>query len=102
MSTPDPPDAYDAMGYDAPIHIPIDGIIDLHCFRPNEIKDLISEYLHACREKGIYRIRIIHGKGTGNLRRTVHSILDQIPWVDNYHFAEDCSSWGATIVRIEK
>jgi len=92
-------DASDAS--DDPVEFPIDGILDLHIFRPNEVKDLVPDYLQACREKGIFRVRIIHGKGTGALRRTVHSILDRIPWVTDYHFAEDHSSWGATIVRIE-
>ena len=48
-----------------PIEYPIDGILDLHTFRPNEVKDLIPEYLAACRERGILQVRIIHGKGTG-------------------------------------
>ncbi len=114
MSTSDPPDASDlpdasdaldtsdpSDDFGAPFHIPIDGILDLHLFRPNEVKDLVPDYLLACREKGIFRVRIIHGKGTGALRRTVYGILDRIPWVVDYHFAEDHSSWGATIVRIE-
>ena len=96
---PDAPDSYDE---DAPVEIPIDGILDLHMFRPNEVKDLVPDYLEACREKGILRVRIIHGKGTGALRRTVHAILDRIPWVIDYHFAEDQSSWGATIVMIDR
>jgi DNA-nicking Smr family endonuclease len=107
MNVPVDDDGFDAPynpeehEFEAPVPIPIDGILDLHLFRPNEIKDLVPDYLQACREKGIYRVRIIHGKGTGTLRRTVHSILDRIAWVSDYHFAEDSSSWGATIVRIE-
>jgi DNA-nicking Smr family endonuclease len=110
MSISDPPDASEALdtpdpsddlgASDDPVEIPIDGILDLHIFRPNEVKNLVPDYLQACREKGIYRVRIIHGKGTGALRRTVHSILDRIPWVVDYHFAEDHSSWGATIVLL--
>ena len=94
---PDPPDSPDA-----PVEIPIDGILDLHLFRPQDVKDLVQEYLTVCREKGIYRIRIIHGKGTGTLRRTVHAVLDRIPWVIDYRFAQDQSSWGATIVDLEE
>lgn len=86
---------------DEPIEIPIDGILDLHLFRPSDVKDLVPDYLVACREKGIFRVRIIHGKGTGALRRTVHSALDKIPFVAGYHFAEDHSSWGATIVILK-
>ena len=48
--------------------LPINGELDLHTFRPNEIKTLIPDYLDACMEAGIEEVRIIHGKGTGQLR----------------------------------
>jgi DNA-nicking Smr family endonuclease len=41
-----------------PVELPIDGILDLHTFRPQEVKDLLPEYLMACREKGILEVRI--------------------------------------------
>lgn len=82
-----------------PVEYPIDGILDLHAFDPRDVKDLVPEYLHACRERGILRVRIIHGKGKGVLRRTVHAILDRLPEVESYDLAsEDASGWGATIV----
>lgn len=82
-----------------PIEYPIDGVLDLHVFDPREVKELVPAYLRACREQGILRVRIIHGKGTGALRRTVHHILDRLPEVIDYRLAgQDASSWGATIV----
>jgi DNA-nicking Smr family endonuclease len=54
------------------IELPIDGSIDLHAFRPEDAASVVDEYLRACLEKGIYEVRIIHGKGKGVLRRTVH------------------------------
>jgi DNA-nicking Smr family endonuclease len=85
---------------DDPVEIPINGILDLHIFQPRDVKTLVPDYLEACRDKGITRIRIIHGKGKGELRRTVHAILERIEWVDSYRLADDQSSWGATIVFI--
>ena len=86
-----------------PIEYPIDGVLDLHVFDPRDVKDLVPEYLQACREKGILRVRIIHGKGKGVLRRTVHAILDRLPEVQSYRLAgEDASSWGATIVLLAR
>ncbi len=54
-----------------PLEPPIDRTFDLHTFRPSEVKDLLIDYLGACRERGILQVRVIHGKGTGALRRTV-------------------------------
>ena len=85
-----------------PVQMPITDTLDLHTFRPQEIKDLLTEYISACREKGILEIRIIHGKGTGSLRRTVHALLSKLPEVVSYRLAgEDAGGWGATLVKIK-
>ncbi len=86
---------------DGTVELPIDGILDLHTFQPGEVKDLIPDYLALCRERGILQVRIIHGKGTGALRTTVHSILERLPEVDSFRLAmEDEGGWGATIVSL--
>jgi dsDNA-specific endonuclease/ATPase MutS2 len=65
------------------------------------VKDLVHEYLAVCREKGILSVRIIHGKGTGALRRTVHAVLSGIPFVASFRLAgEDGGGWGATLVEL--
>ena len=82
--------------------LPIDGTLDLHAFRPADIKYLVPDYLKECRSREIYHIRIIHGKGIGNLRRTVHSVLDRLDYVASYRLAgEDAGSWGATLVELK-
>ena len=86
-----------------PVEIPIDGVLDLHTFQPREVKDLVSNYLELCREKGIGEIRIIHGKGSGQLRRTVHSILSKNRMVQSFCLAgEDGGGWGATMVQLRR
>jgi DNA-nicking Smr family endonuclease len=87
--------------FSEPIKLPITWELDLHTFRPREVKDLIPDYLKECRERGILEVRIIHGKGIGNLRRTVHAILARLPEVRSFALAgEQMGSWGATIVHL--
>lgn len=85
-----------------PVDLPIDGTLDLHHFRPQDLGDLIPDYIEECLKKEIHSIRIIHGKGKGVLRRTVHSLLDRNPHVESYNLASDRSGWGATIVELKK
>ena len=86
---------------DNPVGYPIDGILDLHTFQPDQVKDLVPEYLAECRKRGILQVRIIHGKGTGTLRATVQSILEKLPYVRSFRTAEEeAGGWGATIVTL--
>lgn len=85
------------------IHVPIDGTLDLHTFRPSEIGSLIPEYLRECRRKNIYHVRIIHGKGSGSLRRGVHGVLEKCSEVKKYTLADEKGgSWGATLVELKR
>ena len=84
---------------DEPVEFPIDGVLDLHAFQPREVKDLVPDYIAECRRRGILHIRIIHGKGTGTLMRTVHAILARMPEVASFRLADATGGgWGATEV----
>ncbi|NBC65980.1 MAG: DNA mismatch repair protein MutS [Bacteroidetes bacterium] len=83
-------------------HLEINGVLDLHTFRPSDLSTLIDEYIQACLEKEIYEVRFIHGKGIGNIRRSVHSLLDRNPHVTGYQLAnESGGGWGATIANLK-
>ncbi len=85
------------------IEIPIDGVLDLHTFNPRDIKELVADYLALCLEKDIFQVRIIHGKGIGVLRQTVHKMLEKLPCVESFHLAgENGGGWGATVVVLKK
>jgi len=84
-----------------PLPLPIDGVLDLHTFRPQDVKEIVMEYLSACREKGILEVRVIHGKGIGQLRQTVHAILLRHPDVASFSVAgEAYGGTGATFVHL--
>lgn len=86
-----------------PVEHPITDELDLHTFRPSDLGILIPAYLEACREKKFREVRIIHGKGTGTLRTTVHTLLDRHPeLVAHYGLGDETSGgWGATRVTLK-
>ncbi len=94
MDKPDPDE-------DRPVQMPIDGTLDLHTFLPRDVKPLLHDYLQECQTRGLLDVRVVHGKGTGSLRRSVHAILDRLPLVEGYQQAgESGGGWGATLVRL--
>ena len=90
------------MDEERPFEMPIDGVLDLHAFRAEEVKSLVPEYLEECRRRGILELRIIHGKGTGTLRRLVQSLLSKDPHVLSFKTAGlGGGGWGATEVVLK-
>ena len=84
-----------------PLPIPITGELDLHTFSPKDLGRLIPAYLAECQLRGIYTVRIVHGKGTGTLRTTVHTLLARSPMVRGFtQAAEHSGGWGATIATL--
>lgn len=75
--------------------------LDLHTFQPRDCADVVEEYLHAAAAAGMQTVRIIHGKGTGTLRRIVHGVLARHPRVRSFQLAGGSGGWGATVVEIE-
>jgi len=94
-------DSGDGPPFDAPVPLPVDGTLDLHAFAPGEVGDLVPEWLGACRAAGLTELRIVHGKGTGALRRSVEALLARDPRVLSFRPAgEDGGGWGATLVTL--
>lgn len=84
----------------ATVDVP-DGVLDLHPVPPKQVKDLVLAYIDACHDHGVLELRIIHGKGIGNLRRTVHAVLDGHARVASFRLGgHGEGSWGATLVQL--
>ena len=87
---------------DEPVKIPVDGVLDLHTFRPEETADVVEEYLLVCLQEKISQVRVIHGKGKGVQRRIVHSLLQRLDFVSSFKGAEETAGgWGATIINLK-
>jgi DNA-nicking Smr family endonuclease len=83
------------------IELPVDGILDLHAFKPEDAASALGEYLRVCAEKGIHEVKVIHGKGKGILRLTVHKALERNPLVLDFQLDTGASGWGATLVHLK-
>lgn len=89
-------------GDEQPVSIPIADYLDLHPFSPKDVRPLIDEYLFQCQEKGYQRVRLIHGRGTGNLRHLVRACLAKDPRVAEFRDAPpEAGGWGATVVYLK-
>jgi dsDNA-specific endonuclease/ATPase MutS2 len=67
-----------------PIQIPIEDVLDLHTFRPQDIANLLEDYFDECIKAGIQSVRVIHGKGKGIQKKQVHRILKKNPQVKSF------------------
>ena len=85
-----------------PIQIPIEDVLDLHAFRPQDIADLLENYFDECIKAGIFSVRVIHGKGKGVQKKQVRRILQKNPQVKSFKDAPpEAGGWGATLVELK-
>lgn len=86
---------------DEPVEVPIEDVLDLHPFRPADIKDVAHEYLMEARKRGLRQVRLIHGRGMGVQRERVQSLLRTLDWVEAFHDTDHTGGgWGATVVLL--
>jgi DNA mismatch repair protein MutS2 len=77
--------------------------IDLRGSTVDETLRRLDLYLDQAMRAGLPRARIIHGKGTGALRRAVREFLADHPLVSDYQPADPREGGeGVTIARIVK
>ncbi|MEZ5346693.1 MAG: Smr/MutS family protein [Pyrinomonadaceae bacterium] len=86
--------------YTEPFEIEITDTLDLHSFRPEEIRRAAEIFLEEARNKGFDRVRIIHGKGIGVQREIVRNLLSNLEFVESFKNGDEFSGGGsgATVV----
>ena len=88
-------------GEDEPFLVPVTGELDLHAFAPRDVPSVVAEYVRACREKGILRVRLVHGRGKGVQRAEVRRTLRSLSGVASVADAPPASGgWGATVIEL--
>ncbi|MEE8353381.1 MAG: Smr/MutS family protein [Dehalococcoidales bacterium] len=74
--------------------------LDLHGATVDEAIPRLDEFLHAAFRRGRWRVWIIHGKGTGTLRRAIrrhlsgHSLVKRLATADR-------TSGGSGVTEVE-
>jgi DNA-nicking Smr family endonuclease len=87
---------------DDPIEIPIEDTLDLHPFRPSEVRDVAEEYLTEAHARGLRQVRLIHGRGIGVQRERIRSLLSGLDFVEDFHDADPSGGgWGSTVVLLK-
>ena len=81
--------------------LPIEDFIDLHYFRPRDVRSVVESYLEAAAEAGFREVRLIHGRGVGVQRDSVRRLLAGHPAVESFRDAPpERGGWGATLALL--
>ncbi len=68
----------------------------------DEARDLVEKYLDDAFMAGMANVRLVHGKGTGALRKAVRGVLSDHPLVDSFRDGEpNEGGHGATVAALK-
>ena len=82
---------------------PIDTELLLRRLTTEEALYRLDQYLYDAFMAGLPSVRIVHGKGTGKLRRAVHESLAKHPLVKSYRLGDyGEGDYGVTVVELTK
>ena len=70
--------------------------------RAVEAESELDKYIDDCHLAGLKTVRIVHGKGTGALRKAIHNYLRKQKWVKSYRLGDfGEGDAGVTIVTLK-
>ena len=100
------PAAGGARGSEASVSLPTRDDVprELHLLgrRADEAREAVEKFLDDAVLAGHHEIRLVHGKGTGALRRAVEACLRGHPLVGSFRLAEPAAGGaGVTVVALE-
>jgi DNA mismatch repair protein MutS2 len=68
----------------------------------DEARDMVEQYLDDAFMAGLAKVRLVHGKGTGALRKAVRDLLSAHPLVDSFREGEPSEGGsGATVAALK-
>ncbi|MDZ7295599.1 MAG: Smr/MutS family protein [candidate division KSB1 bacterium] len=84
-----------------PDYFVVRDVLDLHGLFPEQVPEMVDEFLRNAGEQGYSQVRIVHGKGRSKLKWVVHQCLRGNPLVATFADAPpEAGGWGATIVEL--
>lgn len=84
-----------------PDAVQITNELDLHGFFPEQVPEVMEEFLSHAVELGIEEVRIAHGKGRSVMKREVWKLLERDRRVIAFREAPPGrGGWGATLARL--
>ena len=87
-------------GYNPASHASLS--LDLRGKRYEEVKDLMDTYLDQAILGNLENVTIIHGFGTGAIRKAVWEYLKQCPYVRSYRYGQEGEGLnGVTVVKLK-
>ncbi len=76
-------------------------VLDLHGFFPEQVSEVVQEFIRNARELKLHRVQIIHGKGKSKMKYLVRKELASHPNVVAFGDATpESGGWGRTIVEL--
>jgi DNA mismatch repair protein MutS2 len=82
---------------------PVSRELDVRGMTGDEALPLVDKFIDDAVLAGLFRVDIIHGKGTGALRKKVADFLSRHPRVRSFHLGEwNEGSTGATVVELNE
>ncbi len=96
-------DMHGAVSVDIPKPVGVPSSIMIRNMLKDEAADVVRSFLDRAYRAGYPSVTIIHGKGEGILRREVHSILSETPYVKSYRLGNLAEGGdGITVVYFER